>query len=320
MNSKLILVLFAVLFINSLIEATTFPQENPNNVPTVRQGFQQANITIVQQIVNGDDAGQSVIQHMAQLIIGLKRGSTTQESTCSATVISRRWLLTAAHCFFPTGGFEISFPDTYAFVAEGSSTLRVSNTKIRPYWVKMYLIHKNYKPNNQDSRNDVALVYLDRSIVRSKFSRVILARQARFDPKPGTTVIAAGYGVIDNRFTPSTRLQEAPLDIESFDTCLTATPGVLRPFLEERKMMCAKSSTAALNGPTDTCFGDSGGPLFIPGTRGKLPTQFAITSFATTFFCAQPNTVAWYTRVSHFHRAIRQGRKKNYRFWNVFSA
>lgn len=68
--------------------------------------------------------------------------------------------------------------------------------------------------------------------------------------------------------------------------------------------------------PTDTCLGDSGGPLFRERLDGSGSVQVAITSFATTFACAQPNTVSWYTRVSKFSGAIMQALENQFSEWD----
>lgn len=269
------------------------------------------------QIINGDPAPLRVVRHMAHLIVALKRGGQKQSSTCTATILSRRWLLTAAHCFFPGSGYTVSITDTYAFIGEASSTLRVGNTNKRPYYLSLYLTHKGFRAGTNDFRNDIALVFLDRSIARTQFHRVVISRRRRLDPVPKAVVLAAGYGVVDNQLTPSRRLQEAPLDIMPFGFCRDSTPSGLRGFLDDRRQICAVSSNSATGGPTDTCFGDSGGPLFIPKPSNQRSFQFAITSFATTFGCAKANTISWYTRVSFYGRVIRQGQKRNYASWNV---
>jgi len=56
------------------------------------------------------------------------------------------------------------------------------------------------------------------------------------------------------------------------------------------------------SGNTDTCYGDSGGPLYKKDTGDKLQ-QFAITSFSYSG-CAAYEGITWYVKVSWFKEGI----------------
>ena len=264
------------------------------------------------------------VTNMAHLIIIRKSDSSQEEATCTATVLSSRWLLTAAHCLAPQNGFSVSFEDTYTFIGETNSTLRIGNTNIRPYRFKRFLIHKNYNPQTVENGSDIAMVEIDRNIASNRYSSVDIARTAADDPKVNETVIAAGYGLTQLDFSAgvefSTTLQKAPLDIRAFDECKAQSPVAWQPFLSDEKLICAGSSSKGTNGPTDTCIGDSGGPLFRERSGNSRSVQVAITSLATTFACAQPNTRGWYTRVSEFYEAITQARNNRFDDWKVTSS
>lgn len=310
-----------ILFTISFASSSVLPQSG--SAQTVRKSSLSHSVherAIALQVVQGFNAPLSTIKRMAHLIIILKNGPLKRTSKCSATVIKRRWLLTAAHCFLSGNGIQVSVKDTYAFVGEARASLRLNNTSIRPYFAERILVHKGFQPKLYDYRNDIALIRLNRPIVRDEYSRVNLSRARRFDPKPGDLVWAAGYGHIDNKRTPAVRLQEGNIKLEGFDKCKAATDPKLQPLLEDKNQVCAVPSATTLEGLTDTCRGDSGGPLFIRPNNTDSIFQFGLTSFANTQLCAQPETVAWYTRVSTQRRAIRQGQHGIFTFWNVMNA
>lgn len=269
------------------------------------------------RIIGGVPAGKFLTRHMANIVVHYKDASYT--TLCSATVIQRQWLMTAAHCFLgPSFTFTGSAAMTYAFVGESSSTLRVGNTLKKPYWVKHYLVHKLYQPGTRDHRSDIALVFLDRPIARERFSKVKLARIYDEAPKPGTMVSAAGYGTLDSLGTPSNQLMKTNLMLKGFKTCANREPILFRRHLTDTTQICAVSEHWPKKGVTDTCFGDSGGPLFIYDKKRNAIVQFGITSFGTQG-CATPGSVAWYTRVSHYHGLIQQGMRGRYNLWKRYA-
>ena len=321
-----VVVFFVVCFSIACATAAPLQRHVPN--ASIRQRRKVLKDTLEPSIVGGDDVftddPQVEVTNMANLIIISRSASSLKYETCTATVLNRRWLLTAAHCLTSSDGLTVSFEETHTFIGELSSTLRIGNTNIRPYRFKRYLIHKNYNPLNDAAGSDIAMIEVDRQIAFNRYSKVDLARTPADDPKPGETVIAAGYGLTKlesfTEFEFSKRLQKAPLDIRSFDKCKELSSSSWRPFLSDQKLICAGSSTKGNNGPTDTCIGDSGGPLFRERSGRGRSVQVAITSFATTSTCAGPNTVSWYTRVSQFNTDITQALDNNFSAWKVISS
>lgn len=171
--------------------------KNESSSVTVRQRLGEFNSGNgdIQEIVVGVDALPVTVRHLAHLIIRVKDGSTSRFlGTCTATVIRRRWLMTAAHCFPRTA--EIAFDETFAFVGEARRNTQIPSSNTEPYFVDRVLVHKGFKPEQNDARNDIALVRLNRRIPSQDFSKVKLPRRKRNDPKPGEKVRADRKSVV----------------------------------------------------------------------------------------------------------------------------
>lgn len=268
---------------------------------------------------NGSRSPLFVVLKMARLIVRFTNGSQEKQSACTASILNRRWLLTAAHCLSEERGFNVSLNHSHTFVAQSSATITTENSHIKPYLINRYLIHKDYNHQNAAQGNDLALIYLDRPINDTKFTRMRLSRSAASDPGPGRILRVAGYGLTDHpsETNPSgvraSYLMGTFLPLEKFDQCVTKAPG-LSQFVNGSKQVCTTPSKLSLDGLSDICTGDSGGPLFT--FKGF---QIGITSFSTTRLCAEPDSVSFYTRVSFFYEAITEGMKNNYTAWNVFT-
>lgn len=326
-------ILILMLSILSIANATSYKYDQSMELESIdsfsltdenqKQDTRKTN-SIVSRVINGESASLTTVRHMANLIIvGKKGGPRDLVSSCTGTVIGRRWLLTAAHCYFLFGGVRASIEDSYAFVGEANATLRSGNTSIRPYKFRKFLIHREFNWRRNADGNDIALVQLDRPIEASKFSKVKLLSRKFEKLKPGTVVRAAGYGLTDipsagNLDTLAKRLNVASLIMGSFETCKSRERAQIRSSLSEKKLLCAVPGKSR-NGPTNICFGDSGGPLFLQ-EPGQPILQIAVTSFSTTLDCRAASSISWFTRVSYHRKEIRQGMRGNTASWNVISA
>lgn len=308
-------VILYTLVLGQILLHDLFTDATPLTTPAPEQDENSGNA--VPRILGGVPADEFVTKRMARLVITLKNDfqDFTQPDQCTATIVDRQWLMTAAHCLDSASFTAITNGTTHAFVGEADAKLRIGNTAVKPFFAEAMYVHKGYMPSLVDLTDDIALVKLNESIPTNVGVPVSIARSSSMKKLEGQEITAAGYGVVDNSRTPTDTLMETTLVVQGFDTCVERTPNRVAQFLKPEMAVCATSPGFPETGIFDTCKGDSGGPLFAHSHPGNYFLQVGITSFGTTNACAEPGSVAWYTRVSFYYQVIQQALSGNTQAW-----
>ena len=195
---------------------------------------------------------------------------------CGGSLISDRWIVSAAHCFV-NGGVPAD-PNNVAFLL-GATDLTSDDGIFNV--VSRIVVHPEYNPNTQE--NDIALLELPQPV---GFEPITLPSVANPVPIDGELATAAGWGATSEGGPQSNQLLEVDLPIVAHNACL--------PFyqnsLNQPLMLCAGGVPF---GGRDSCQGDSGGPLFV--TRADQVVQAGIVSFGVG--CARPGIPGIYTRM-----------------------
>ncbi len=209
--------------------------------------------------------------------------------TCGGSIISGRWIITAAHC--TKDDSNVTIPASQMLVTVGANNPRIV-TEGKDYLVSQVIPHENYNPNTLE--NDIALLRLYDSISYPNATPIKLVSSLdAIDgfTDPGVLSWVTGYGL--TRVRPATypsTLQKVQLPLVS-----NAVASTVWSTIASTDLMAGYA-----NAGMDACSGDSGGPLVVPVSTGyKLA---GIVSWGSN----NCNTYGAYTRVSLFESWITQ--------------
>ena len=220
--------------------------------------------------------GKKVRQGADAFMVLIQFNSGSGIFQCSGTLLDHTHVLTAAHCV--TDGTNLYTGHTVFY---GS----VRFTTARSVTASVASPHPGFDPFRL--RNDVAVLKLDAPVSGPNiaFVRLPAIGGDKYD-KAGTNVVASGWGATSESGGPVNDLREAPLEIVAFNECkgIWKLAGLTLGSMH----VCAWASRK------DTCFGDSGGPLFARTANGAV--QVGVTSFGYGCGTVVPGV---YTRLSN---------------------
>ena len=260
-----------------------------------------------QAIVGGKAARPGTFRYVANVTIGGSFG-------CSGTLIAPRWVMTAGHCGSITGSASFGLVPTpaawpAAFYGVTLGTVYASGRGGEQHSVTRVIVDSDYIVTN-GTGNDVTLLELDRPTKIKPMRIAALGERSLW--RPGVLATIAGFGTTsEDSSTPPPTMRYARVPITTDAYCAKAYPGGLSTVADDgsfdpKTMLCAGYK----KGGTDTCEGDSGGPLLAPLKGGHGFRLAGATSFGNG--CAKPGKPGVYARVaqgpirSFIHRFVPQ--------------
>lgn len=233
-------------------------------------------------IVGGLHADTAEFPHMARLGIGKNKASISWY--CGGTLISDRFILTAAHCIYSQYG-------TINWARLGDPVQRRYDEF---HQVVNNIMHPEYK--YPEHYHDLALSELENKVIFNFYISPACIHTELKIPK-NIRITVSGWGATGYGEEGSEDLLKADLDLYTYEECTTKYPNTLRKLprgLNNETQICAGGRKEV----KDTCQGDSGGPIQMRGaneTYSIVYSVIGVTSFGK--ICGIVNQPGVYVRL-----------------------
>jgi secreted trypsin-like serine protease len=243
-------------------------------------------------VVGGQPVPPGRFPYVADVLIGGSFG-------CSGTLVAPDWVLTAGHCGSLTGSLTTGLvpspaswpPPAYRVIL---GTPFADGRGGESHTVRRVVVDTDYLVTNGVG-NDVSLLELGTPSKIAPMQVAPIGDQRQW--RPGVLATIAGFGTTSQSSTsppPQMRYARVPITTDAY--CASKYPKGLSlvqndGYFDPATMICAGYP----QGGTDTCEGDSGGPLLVPSPAGTLELVGA-TSFGDG--CAQAGHPGVYARLS----------------------
>lgn len=195
------------------------------------------------RIIKGKNGTKGQFPHQALLFMSFTNG---KNSTCGGSVISNKWVLTAAHCVNGADSVQVHLGAWHirAFDEPGRLIINASSFFTHPLYFPLFIL------------NDVALVQLPYAVQFTDLIQPIQLPQSD-DNFHNTSVITSGFGLInENTKQLPDIIQWA--DMRTIDNirCAHEIGKPLEAWVLRRNVICVIGDAGV-----SSCYGDSGGPL-----------------------------------------------------------
>nr|XP_057906538.1 trypsin-3 [Doryrhamphus excisus] len=221
--------------------------------------------------------GYAPVPHSIRYIVSIQ--TTDRRHLCGGSLITRDWVITAAHCDIGVDKMTIVAGDYSLIIYEGTEQ------EIVP---KLLVPHPKY--SSSTNNNDIMLIKLSSPVDLNNFVSITLLPSQSASIAEGRLCRVSGWGFTkpEGGQIPST-LRTVKLPIIDSNKCNTSDS--FNGSITEN-MLCAGYSI----GGKDACQGDSGGPLVCDGLL------YGLVSWGNG--CADAQFPGVYTAVSKYRRWI----------------
>ncbi|XP_059488773.1 transmembrane protease serine 2-like [Neocloeon triangulifer] len=251
-------------------------------------------------VTNGRNAVRG--QHPWHASLSMETDTGREADSCGATLISKKVLVTAAHCLFDEDGSSLNA--SHVDVTLGMHNRSNLQEKRQKFTAASLVIHPGYNHSTWEFKDDIALVILAEEVNFNDFVRPICLWNDDYDlnkiAKKSVMVVGWGY-TLDHE--QSEILQKAKLKVVSYEDCFKSNSMFFSKFLRPTENFCAGIPKAQ----TGVCLGDSGGGLtfYDRGVSRRHVLRGVVSmglmrKFSEDFRTCNPKFYALYTDVTNY--------------------
>lgn len=214
-------------------------------------------------------------------------GSETDDEVhlrCGAFLVSKRFLLTAAHCILNDAKLE-----RYS-VKLGTNS--VNDTLADSYLIKKVYKHEKYKGR----QNDIGIVELTEDVALNSNVLPICVYAKQEDLSETTDLTVMGWGVANDEELSGVLLKGTVQPVPRTACRARLNVGLTNRIKLKDTHMCALGGKNENGTATDTCQGDSGGPMVLK--EGNK--NYVVAMVSTGSGCGSDYFPGIYTRVNKF--------------------
>ncbi|XP_004766114.1 serine protease 52-like isoform X1 [Mustela putorius furo] len=196
---------------------------------------------------------------------------------CGGSILSRWWILTAAHCFINRHKSDLEIIHSARSTGtKKSKRMKVDKLITHPYFDSWLL------------DNDIALLLL-KSPLKLDAEKVPICLSEVTDIESWRNCWVTGWGITIPMKSMSQQLNKVSLDLVKWETCSSVM------YVLTRNMLCARNAEEG----KDACQGDSGGPLVCQKKNNEsIWFQLGIVSWGEG--CGRKEKPGVYTKVSNY--------------------